>query len=87
MSQLILLGNPGTKRTIYLEKGALDAGITIQLLDWKDFREKFLKQEDSCRNSVYENFKKEYEKICHTLNQSFMGKLLSGGVKYISLWV
>ena len=59
MSQLILLGNPGTKRTIYLGKGALDAGITIRLLDWKDFREKFLKQENSCRNSVYENLKKE----------------------------
>ena len=59
MSQLILLGNPGTKRTIYLGKGALDVGITIRLLDWKDFREKFLKQENSCRNSVYENLKKE----------------------------
>lgn len=37
MSQAVLLGNPGTKRTVYLEKGARETGIGITLLDWKDF--------------------------------------------------
>lgn len=60
MSQLILLGNPGTKRTIYLEKAARKAEITIHLLDWKDFREKFRKQEGDCKNSDnYGSFKRE----------------------------
>lgn len=37
MSRLILLGNPGTKRTTWLEKGAKEAGVEICLADWKDF--------------------------------------------------
>lgn len=37
MRQAVLLGSPGTKRTIYLEKGAKAAGISIRLLDWKEF--------------------------------------------------
>lgn len=45
MSQVILLGNPGTKRTIYLEKGAREAGVKIHLTEWKDFQERFLEKE------------------------------------------
>ena len=37
MRQAVLLGSPGTKRTIYLEKGAEAAGISVRLLDWKEF--------------------------------------------------
>lgn len=37
MRQAVLLGSPGTKRAIYLEKGAEAAGISIRLLDWKEF--------------------------------------------------
>ncbi len=37
MRQVVLLGSPGTKRTIYLEKGAEAAGISIRLLAWKEF--------------------------------------------------
>ena len=44
MSRLILLGNPGTKRTTYLEKGAEEAGIKIHLLEWEKFR--------LCQNSI-----------------------------------
>ncbi|MFG6365143.1 STM4014 family protein, partial [Schaedlerella sp.] len=35
--QAVLLGSPGTKRTIYLEKGAEAEGISFRLLDWKEF--------------------------------------------------
>ncbi len=37
MRQAVLLGSPGTKRTIYLEKGVEAAGISVRLLDWKEF--------------------------------------------------
>ena len=37
MRQEVLLGSPGTKRTIYLEKGAEAEGISFRLLDWKKF--------------------------------------------------
>lgn len=37
MRQAVLLGSPGTKRTIYLEKGAEAAGVSVRLLDWKEF--------------------------------------------------
>ena len=37
MRQAVVLGSPGTKRTVYLEKGAQAAGIVFRLLDWKDF--------------------------------------------------
>ena len=37
MRQAVLLGSPGTKRTIYLEKGADAAGVSVRLLDWKEF--------------------------------------------------
>ncbi len=37
MRQAVLLGSPGTKRTIYLEKGAEAEGISFRLLDWKKF--------------------------------------------------
>jgi len=41
MSRLILLGNPETKRTVYLEKGAEKAGVEIQVVDWKEFPQGF----------------------------------------------
>ena len=37
MRQAVLLGSPGTKRTIHLEKGAEAEGISFRLLDWKKF--------------------------------------------------
>ena len=37
MSRVILLGNPGTKRAVYLEKGAAAAGVELEVLDWRDF--------------------------------------------------
>nr|WP_305182798.1 STM4014 family protein [uncultured Schaedlerella sp.] len=37
MRQAVLLGSPGTKRTIYLEKGAEAEGVSVRLLDWKEF--------------------------------------------------
>ncbi|MCI8983752.1 MAG: hypothetical protein HFG78_15380 [Hungatella sp.] len=36
MRQVILLGTPGTKRTVYLEKAARSLNVTIKLLDWKE---------------------------------------------------
>lgn len=39
MRQIILLGSPGAKRTVWLERSAGDAGVPIRLLDWKDYRE------------------------------------------------
>ena len=38
MRQALLLGNPKTKRTLYLEKGAKDAGMPVGFWDWKDFK-------------------------------------------------
>lgn len=37
MRQAFLLGNPGTKRTDYLKKAAEQTGISIVLLNWKDW--------------------------------------------------
>ncbi len=37
MSRVILLGSPGTKRAVYLEKGAAAAGVELEILDWRDF--------------------------------------------------
>ncbi len=37
MRQAVVVGSPGTKRTIYLEKGAEAEGISFRLLDWKKF--------------------------------------------------
>lgn len=37
MSRVILLGSPGTKRAVYLEKGAAAAGMELEVLDWRDF--------------------------------------------------
>ena len=36
MRQVILLGTPGTKRTVYLEKAARSLDVPIKLLDWKE---------------------------------------------------
>ena len=38
MRQILLLGNPGTKRTVYLEAGAREAGVALRLLDWKTWQ-------------------------------------------------
>lgn len=37
MSQIVLLGNPGTKRAVYLLKAAGQEGVPVKLLDWKDW--------------------------------------------------
>lgn len=37
MRQAALLGTPGTKRTVYLERAALEAGIAFRIFDWKDW--------------------------------------------------
>ena len=38
MRQILLLGNPVTKRTVYLEAGAREAGVALRLLDWKTWQ-------------------------------------------------
>lgn len=37
MKQVVLLGNPDTKRTIYLERAAAQAGILVHVIDWRDW--------------------------------------------------
>ena len=39
MRQAVLLGNPGTKRTLYLEKEAKKLQAPISLLDWKQLKD------------------------------------------------
>ncbi len=41
MSRLILLGNPETKRAVYLKKGAEKAGAEVEVLDWREFPHNF----------------------------------------------
>ncbi len=38
MKQVVLLGNPETKRTIYLEQAAAQEGLSIHVIDWKDWK-------------------------------------------------
>ena len=35
MRRLVLLGAPGTKRAVYLMKAADQAGIPIEIWDWR----------------------------------------------------
>ncbi len=39
MRQVLLLGSPGTKRTVYLTRETEEAGVPLKLLDWNRFRE------------------------------------------------
>lgn len=39
MRQAVLLGNPGTKRTLYLEKGAEKVQVPMTFWDWKQFND------------------------------------------------
>ena len=39
MRRAILLGNPDTKRTIYLERAAEKEGLSFFLIDWRNWRE------------------------------------------------
>ncbi len=36
---VVLLGNPGTKRTIYLEQAAEASRLPVLLVEWKDWQE------------------------------------------------
>lgn len=38
MRQAVLVGIPDTKRTIYLQKAAKQAGLSIQMVEWKDWQ-------------------------------------------------
>ncbi len=46
MRQAVLLGNPDTKRTLYLEEGARAAEVELAFWDWKTFREQQCIPED-----------------------------------------
>lgn len=37
MMQAALLGNPGTKRTAFFEQAAMQAGLPVFFIDWKDY--------------------------------------------------
>ena len=39
MRRAVLLGNPDTKRTIYLERAAEKEGLSFFLIDWRNWRE------------------------------------------------
>ncbi len=41
MRQAILLGNPNTKRTIFLERAAEKEGLSFFQVDWKDWKSQF----------------------------------------------
>ena len=38
MKQVVLLGTPDTKRTIYLERAAAQAGVSVHVIDWRDWK-------------------------------------------------
>lgn len=40
MRQVVLLGNPDSKRTIYLEKAARQEGLPMTFVDWKDWNDR-----------------------------------------------
>ena len=37
MRQAVLLGNPGTRRTDYLQRALAQAGVSVRFWDWRDF--------------------------------------------------
>ena len=39
MRQAVLLGNPGTKRTVFMERAAEKTGVRVAFLDWKSWEE------------------------------------------------
>ena len=47
MRQVVLLGNPDTKRTIYLEKAAKQEGLSVVFVDWKNWKNCFGQREIS----------------------------------------
>ena len=76
MRQAVVLGSPGTKRTVYLEKGAQAAGIVFRLLDWKDFP---FEQEASWENLFLKIDPPLWESCCldelNALTRDYEGKL------------
>lgn len=50
MKQAVLLGNPGTKRTVYLERAAAQSGIFIRVIDWKDW---IKRQTEDCQKELF----------------------------------
>ena len=38
MRRAVLLGNPGTKRTLYLQRAAEGVGLPLLTMDWKDWK-------------------------------------------------
>ena len=57
--KLILIGDEGSKRTIYLEKAAKKMGVSLQIINWKTIEYKYFldKLKNICTN---ENFKYMY---------------------------
>ena len=57
--KLILIGDEGSKRTIYLEKAAKKVGVSLQIINWKTIEYKYFldKLKNICTN---ENFKYMY---------------------------
>lgn len=50
MKQAVLLGNPGTKRAVYLERAAAQSGIFIRVIDWKDW---IKRQTEDCQEELF----------------------------------
>lgn len=84
MKRVVLLGVPGAKRTVYLEKAAHQAGICVNLVSWEEWRqngfpnvpfseEMFLKCDppgwDSCMLKELSALTGNYRKQLETLSQ------------------
>lgn len=84
MRQIVLLGNSGTKRTDYLKKAAERTGISVELLEWKDWNaqlpggEIFLKIDpplwDSCSLEQMEPLTERYRGQLAKIGQKADGR-------------
>lgn len=90
MSRVVLLGDEGTKRTVFLEKGAKEAGIRFDLVKWKDFQKMaswkniFLKIDpplwENCRLEEMERLTEEYKENLRQLEK--LGK--KGNITFLN---
>lgn len=87
--QAVLLGNPDTKRTIYLEQAAERTGLPVLFLDWKEWKERlpdgdlFLKVDPplwkSCSleelNNLVYVYKRELMELVHLSEKKCAGAI------------